>query len=57
MTQVFMLRAFIRAFILTFLVAVFVAVLWHYTLITIALLVIAWFALMLQLDPPQYWDN
>ena len=57
MTQDFVLKTFGRAFLLAFIIIVFVAALWHYTLVTLALLVIAWFNLMLQVDPPERWDT
>jgi len=57
MTQDIMLKALGRAILLASLIIVFIALLWNYTLLTLALLVIAWISLMLQLDPPEYWDR
>jgi len=57
MTQELALKAFLRAFMVTLVIIVFMVVLWHYTLITLSALVIAWLALMVQLDPPAYWDR
>jgi len=57
MTQDIMLKAFGRAVLLAFLIIIFMAALWHYTVLTLAILVIAWVSLMLQLDPPEYWDR
>ena len=57
MTQELALKAFLRAFMVTLVIIVFMVVLWHYTLITLSALVIAWLSLMVQLDPPAYWDR
>ena len=57
MSQYLMLKAFGRAVLLTALIMIFIVVLWHYTFLTLSVLVIAWISLMLRLDPPEYWDR
>ena len=57
MTETLMLKAFFRAGLASFLIIIFIAVLWHHPLLTLGFLAIAWFGLMLQLDPPEEWDR
>gem|GEM_PF-5900700 len=52
-----MLKVFFRALLAAAFVIAFTLILLHYTLLTLAILIVSWFILMLHIDPPSNWDK
>jgi hypothetical protein len=57
MTHYLMIKAFGRALFITLLLVVLCLALWHYTIITLIVLVVGWLTFMFYIDPPEDWDR
>jgi len=57
MGKMIMLKVFFRALLAAAFVIAFTLILLHYTLLTLAILIVSWFILMLHIDPPSNWDK
>ncbi|MDB5007286.1 MAG: hypothetical protein JWQ84_2249 [Mucilaginibacter sp.] len=56
MGQELMIKAFGRSALITLILIFLFEALWHYTIITVIVLVFAWLFLMFYMDPPEDWD-
>ncbi len=52
-----MLKAIGRSAFITLLLVLLVYGLWHYTIITIIVIIFAWLGIMFYTDPPEDWDK
>ena len=50
-------KIYLRALLVVVLVGAFVIIFLHFPLLTSCILLVSWFILMLQLDPPAHWDR
>lgn len=51
-----MIKALGRAALITTILIMIGIALWHYTIITLIVLVLGWLTIMFYTDPPENWD-